>query len=67
MNWFTKSREFLREVQSEVKKVTFPSREEVMGTTVVVIITSVIFATYLWVADQAIQGIYRGIHRVFGV
>jgi preprotein translocase subunit SecE len=67
MNWFTKSREFLREVKTEVAKVTFPSRDEVVGTTVVVIITSVIFAAYLWVADQAIQGLYRGIHRVFGV
>jgi preprotein translocase subunit SecE len=67
MNWFTKSRDFLREVKTEVQKATFPSKDEVVGTTVVVIITSVIFATYLWVADQAIQGIYRGIHRVFGV
>jgi preprotein translocase subunit SecE len=67
MNWFTKSRDFLREVLAELKKVTFPSREEVMGTTVVVIITSIIFAAYLWLADQAIQGVYRGIHRVFGV
>ena len=67
MNWFTKSRDFLREVKTEVTKVTFPSREEVVGTTVVVIITSVIFASYLWVADQVIQGLYRGLHGVFGV
>jgi preprotein translocase subunit SecE len=67
MNWFTKSREFLREVKAEVQKATFPSKDEVVGTTVVVIITSVIFAAYLWMADQVIQGIYRGIHRVFGV
>ena len=37
-----------------MKKVSFPSRDEVVGTTIVVIVTSVIFAIYLWVADLLI-------------
>jgi len=52
---------FLGEVRSEMKKVTFPSREEVIGTTGVVLITSVIFAIFLWIADVVIQRLYQGL------
>ena len=57
---------FLSETRSEVKKVTFPPRDEVLTTTVVVVITSVIFAFYLWVADIVIIKIYEGMIRVLG-
>ena len=61
-----KSKTFLSETRSEVKKVTFPSRDEVLATTVVVVITSVIFAFYLWMADIVIIKIYEGMIRVLG-
>ena len=51
---------------SELKKVTFPPRDEVISTTIVVIITSVIFAFYLWLADIVIIKLYEGIIRVLG-
>ena len=66
MNWWNKAKEFLGEVRSEMRKVTFPTRDEVVGTTIVVVVTSVIFAVYLWVADFLIQQGYIGIIRVFG-
>ena len=66
MSWFAKSKTFLAETRSELKKVTFPSREEVIGTTVVVIIASVIFSIFLWIADQVIIQIYSQITRFFG-
>ncbi len=55
---------FLGEVRTEMKKVTFPSREEVVGTTVVVLITSVIFAIFLWVADVVILRLYNGLNNI---
>ena len=66
MSWISKTRTFLREVKSEMEKVAFPSRDEVVGTTIVVIIASVIFATFLWLADALILQVYQGINRVFG-
>lgn len=42
---------FLREVKAELKKVTWPKRKEVYGTTVVVIVTLFIFGFYLWAVD----------------
>ena len=61
-----KIRTFLSETRSELKKVTFPARDEVISTTIVVIITSVIFAFYLWMVDIVIIKVYEGIIRVLG-
>jgi len=66
MEWWNKTRTFFSEVVTEMKKVTFPSREEVVGTTVVVIITSFVFALFLYVADFAIVKAYEQILKVFG-
>ena len=66
MNGLAKIREFfasiprfLSEVRVEMKKVSFPSRDEVVGTTVVVLVTSVIFAVYLWLADLVIVQLFK--------
>jgi preprotein translocase subunit SecE len=45
------AREFLKEVRSELKKVTWPGRKEVYSTTLVVIATSIFFGFYLWGLD----------------
>ena len=70
MNWlknaWENSRTFLQEVVAEMRKVTFPSRQEVMGTTVVVIITSAIFAVFLFAADKLIVWGYEGLVKVLG-
>jgi preprotein translocase subunit SecE len=47
-------REFFRSVASEFKKVTWPSREEATGSTVVVIVAIVIVAVGLGVIDWII-------------
>ncbi len=66
MNWLEKVRnslssipQFLGEVKAEMKKVSFPSRDEVVGTTIVVLITSVVFAIYLWLADMVIVQLFK--------
>ena len=63
---FSRMRTFLTETRSEMKKVTFPSREEVVGTTIVVLVASVIFAFYLWVADLVILQVFEWIYQVIG-
>jgi len=66
MSWLEKVRnflasipQFLGEVKAEMKKVSFPSRDEVVGTTIVVLITSVVFAIYLWLADMIIVQLFK--------
>lgn len=48
---FKKIREFFQDVMLELKKVVFPSRKEVIGSTWVVIITVLISALFLGVVD----------------
>src|ERR1044072_1746258 len=55
--------EFLPEVVAEMRKVSFPSRQEVIGTTGVVLVTSVIFAVYLWGVDLVILRLYDWLSR----
>ncbi len=57
---------FFTETRSELKKVTFPPRKEVVATTIVVLIASVIFAFFLWVADMVIVSIYEWVLRALG-
>jgi|WetSurMetagenome_2_1015567.scaffolds.fasta_scaffold207650_3 preprotein translocase subunit SecE len=51
MNWWTRLKTFLHEVVVETKKVSWPSRDEVVATTVVVIAASFIFGIFLYVCD----------------
>ncbi len=55
---------FLREVQLELKKVTWPSRPEVVGTTGVVLVIVFIFSIFLYMADLIFG---RIITRIFGI
>ena len=51
MNWWQRLKTFLREVVVETKKVTWPARDEVVATTVVVIAASFVFGIFLYVCD----------------
>jgi preprotein translocase subunit SecE len=44
-------RSFLSEVKAELKKVTWPSPQEVRSTTIVVVATTFFFGFYLWGLD----------------
>jgi len=46
---------FFVEVRSELKKVTWPGKTEVQATTVVVIITTVVFGFYLYGMDLGLS------------
>ena len=43
--------QFIRETQQELKKVSWPSREELIGSTGVVIVTTFIMAFFIGVVD----------------
>lgn len=51
MNWWQRLKTFLTEVVVETRKVSWPSRDEVVATTVVVIIASFVFGIFLYVCD----------------
>ena len=64
----TRSGDFLRDVRSEMRKVTTPSREEVQTTTTVVIVTVFAFAAYFYVVDAVLsRGVQALLHWLGGV
>ena len=48
-------RQYSSEVMVETKKVTWPGKQEVYGTTVMVILTTFLFGIYFAVCDQAFR------------
>jgi preprotein translocase subunit SecE len=57
--YIDKSIQFLREVKVELKKVTWPSRKQTMGSTVVVLILVMIISVFLGVADIGLSSLIR--------
>ncbi len=51
---FKKIAEFFQEVKLELKKVVFPTRTEVIGSTWVVIITVLVSALFLGMVDMVL-------------
>jgi preprotein translocase subunit SecE len=64
--WYKRFWNFLREARAELKKVTWPSREEVMATTVVVIASIVFFGFFLFFCDIAFSWAISQIKALIG-
>lgn len=64
--WYRRIIPFLKEVRAEVKKVTWPSRNEVYSTTIVVILATFFFAFYLFFMDIIFSWAVAQIKSLFG-
>jgi preprotein translocase subunit SecE len=51
--------EFLQQVKAELQKVTWPTRKETYGSTVVVIVLVLMVAVFLWVVDTGLSAMIR--------
>jgi preprotein translocase subunit SecE len=60
-DWTQKSRQFYSDVRSEMKKVSWPGRQEVVGTTIVVVVAVFFFGLYLGLVDYVLS---LGLDRV---
>jgi preprotein translocase subunit SecE len=52
---------FFNDVIKEMEKVTWPSREELMESTKIVIIVTLVIAVFAWVVDFAVSEILKKI------
>lgn len=64
--WYKRFFAFLREVKAELKKVTWPSKNEVYSTTVVVILAVFFFGFYLFFMDIIFSWAIKQIKGIFG-
>lgn len=51
METFRKISQFLREVKSEMKKVTWPTKSYTINSTIVVLIATTIITLFLYICD----------------
>ncbi len=57
--FFATTVQFFREVRGELQKVTFPTRQETVGSTVVVLVLTVLIAAFLGFSDWALAMIVK--------
>jgi preprotein translocase subunit SecE len=54
---------FLGEVKAELKKCTWPTRQELLGSTMVVVVCVVILGVFVGLSDTVLMGILRTVLR----
>ncbi len=57
---------FYGDVRAELKKVTWPGKKEVYGTTVVVVLTVLFFGAYLFIVDLVLRNGVEWVMRTLG-
>lgn len=59
-----KAAKFLKEVNAELHKVTWPTKDELTGSTIVVIVVSIVVAVFIGIVDRiltfVVQAIFGG-------
>jgi len=56
-------RTFLGEVKIELKKCTWPTRQELFGSTMVVVISVLILGVFVGLSDTVLMGLLRAVLR----
>ena len=57
MSFKEKVLKYFEETKLELKKVTWPSKPEVIGSTIVVVVTSILIAAFLYVVDTGLTAV----------
>jgi preprotein translocase subunit SecE len=60
---FNALRTFLGEVKIELKKCTWPTRQELLGSTMVVAISVIILGVFVGLSDLVLMGLLRAVLR----
>ena len=57
---------YFRDVRSEMKRVVWPSRPEILNSSVVVVVTLIFFATFTFLVDSLVQQIVLALGKIGG-
>jgi len=57
---------YFRDVRSEMKRVVWPNRAEVLNSSVVVVVTLLFFATFTFLVDSLVQQIVLALGKIGG-
>ncbi|MFT5239816.1 MAG: preprotein translocase subunit SecE [Candidatus Promineifilaceae bacterium] len=56
---FQSSRTFFHDVGTEMKKTTWPSRRELIQSTIAVIVCVVMLSVFIWISDKVLIGLIQ--------
>jgi preprotein translocase subunit SecE len=62
-NVYTRALQFLREVKIELKKVTWPTRKQTLGSTAVVIVLVMIISVFLGLVDMSLGNLVQAVFK----
>ena len=66
-DWTETAKQFYADTRSEMKKVSWPGRQEVIGTTIVVMVAVAIFGVYFFVVDTILGHALNWVLQHYGV
>jgi preprotein translocase subunit SecE len=64
--WYKRFFTFLKDVRAETRKVTWPSKNEVYNTTIVVLVATFFFGFYLYFMDIILSWMINQIQSLLG-
>ena len=64
-NIFRRMGDYLRDIRGEMKKVTWPSRNDLIKTSIAVLVISLFFGVYLFGVDMIFARIFQNIGGIF--
>jgi preprotein translocase subunit SecE len=62
--FFERTAQFVRDVRAEMRRVSWPTANEVKNTTIITIIAVIFFAVYLFLVDQGLARLILGLEWV---
>jgi preprotein translocase subunit SecE len=64
--FFERVAQFVADIRSELRRVSWPTFKEVQSTTIITIIAVAFFAFYLWMVDEAFTRLIKGVTGLLG-
>ncbi|BBB32943.1 preprotein translocase subunit SecE [Thermotomaculum hydrothermale] len=58
--------QWLKDSWKELKRVTWPTKDDVIATTIAVIVLTVVFSAAIYASDKVISTVVEYIYRVLG-
>ncbi|MBN1348914.1 preprotein translocase subunit SecE [candidate division KSB1 bacterium] len=59
---FQKAADFIKEIRTEMAKVSWPNREELKVSTITVLLLSVFFSVFIYFADRILAEVIKLIY-----
>jgi len=63
VEWIHALKRFLGEVKTELQKCTWPNRRELLGSTMVVVVSVIILGVFVGLSDTTLMGFLRTVLR----